>query len=142
MKHSLIIIAAIAFLVPSFLSAQTRELPTAKGSTDGHYWLKLDESRKVVFIDAIKYGIKFFREIGASEAAKEPGAGKLMKEPNSKDTTTFPTKDLVKQIDIVYRDSINIGIPIVFVYEYAVAKLSGESSKNLEQMLGNWKKEQ
>lgn len=142
MRHSRTIMVAIFCLVPSFISAQSKEVPTTKGSVDGYYWLKLDEGGKVQFINGVKYGIKFFWKNVAAIAAKDSGAPKSMKTLNPKDTVTFATEALIKQVDTVYRDTTNIHIALMFVYQYAVAKLSGESSGKLERMLDTWKKEQ
>ncbi len=140
MKYLCLIIAAVYFTVPSLVSAQSKDLHGTKGLPDGEFWMKLDSADKVQFIHAVEFGIKTYWKDAAALAAKDSVTRTRFIPPNPRDTATFPAGSVIKQMDAVYRDTANTGIPIVFVYRYAVGELSGESQAKLDHMLEVWEK--
>jgi hypothetical protein len=112
---------------------------TPKGSVsyptyNGYFWNKWDMQTKIIILTGIDNGeyLLFLAvsETNDSNNIKRPLINSLL----SLQTAGFKLSDEVKQIDIFYKDSANLQIPIIESYRYMIKRMNGASQRELDNL--------
>lgn len=107
--------------------------------TNGHAWMALSDNAKVALVAGIEQGLILgVREDW--EAVPKDARKDLVKTAARLTVGGFTFTQLAVQIDALYLQHANLGIPIVDAYEYALLELKKVPKKRRERFLERLRK--
>jgi hypothetical protein len=104
-------------------------------SSNGRYWNVLKRQAKITFLHGIEEGFSLL-ELHLYESNFDPNTLKSIADIIQHDLLVSGLRfsDLVDQVDKFYTDSLNLQVPIMEAYRYAIKKLRGAPQTELDQM--------
>ena len=139
--HCLRLVVVVLITTASLLQAQTTEEEAQTWGrlddqsqfhwSNGKAWKLLDHQSKLTLVEGIEQGMMLMaREVGRDATSSDRAATK--KQLDNLTIRGFRMSDIAEQIDAFYRDSVNLRIPIVDAYKYAMKKMHGAKQRELE----------
>ncbi len=107
--------------------------------TNGHAWMALSDNAKVALVAGIEQGLILGVREDWDAVSKNARKG-LIKTAARLTVGGFTFTQLAVQIDALYLQRANLGIPIVDAYEYALLELKKVPKKRRERFLERLRK--
>ena len=110
-------------------------------ASNGRYWKVLKRQSKITFLHGIEEGLSLL-ELQLFESNIDPNALKNIADIVQNDLLVSERRysDLVEQVDKFYADSLNLRVPIMEAYRYALKKIRGASQTELDQLSASMRK--
>ncbi len=108
------------------------------GSTNGRFWLALDDSNRTTFALGLMEGVSAFNwalddaESGARTQFHKDTI-ELFRAPD------FTVGDTVKEITRLYEDPANVTLPVKLIYPLAIGVFRGGSPEDIQRQLAYWR---